>query len=50
MHSWRNTDRTTTAYLITLADHGYTLSDVEHLACGQLQPGDGDGGDEGVDG
>ena len=33
-HSWRRTDDATRRYLTFLADHGYTLSDVERRACG----------------
>jgi hypothetical protein len=44
VHSRRNPNRSTTAYLTFLADHGYTLSDVEQLARGTSpQPDSGDG-------
>ena len=34
-HSWRNVDPATARYLRYLAEHGYTLTEVERLACGE---------------
>jgi ParB family chromosome partitioning protein len=45
VHSWRTIDPATGAYLRFLADHGYTLSDVERLACGDLPAPELDRGD-----
>ncbi len=41
-HSWRNVDPSTAAYLRFLAEHGYGLSDVERLACGETPLPDAD--------
>jgi ParB family chromosome partitioning protein len=35
-HSWRNPDFVTGRYLQFLAAHGYELSEVERLACGDV--------------
>ena len=37
-HSWRHVDPDTAAYLRFIVGHGYSLSAVERLACGETSP------------